>query len=63
MLICVNKIVDEKWGISPKNQRLLVIVAKFLTNSSKIDSEIVEKVCTYIFNLLFKYTIDPNCNS
>ncbi|XP_074042774.1 uncharacterized protein isoform X3 [Leptinotarsa decemlineata] len=60
LLLSFNQIVDEKWGNSPRNQNLLVIMSRFLTYSQNMNNELVQKTLNSICKDCTPFSLKPS---
>ncbi|XP_056646203.1 uncharacterized protein LOC130451291 [Diorhabda sublineata] len=60
LLLGINTITDEKWGVSQRNQNLFIIVARFLSSSRGVNSDLVQKTLNAICKDFTPFSLKPS---
>ncbi|CAH1153473.1 unnamed protein product [Phaedon cochleariae] len=60
LLLSFGEIVDEKWGASPRNQNLLVVMANFLAHSQNVNKELVQTTLFAICKDCTPHSLKPS---
>lgn len=60
LLLAINKITDDKLGVSRRNQSLFIIVARFLSSSRGVNSDLVRKTLNAICKNFTPFSLRPS---